>query len=124
MNAQIITTPGGGRMAIVPEADYLAMVEAMETAGDIAAIRLFKTRLESGEEEMLPSAMVDALGDGENPVRVWREHRGHAVKELAASAGIAPAYLSQIEGGKRAGTVDTLRKIAMALNITLDDLVG
>ena len=124
MNAQIITTPGGERIVIVPEADYLAMVEAMETAGDIAAIGLFKARLESGEEELLPSAMVDALVDGENPVRVWREHRGHAVKELAASAGIAPAYLSQIEGGKRAGTVDTLRKIAMALNITLDDLVG
>ena len=95
-----------------------------ETAADIAAIGLFKARLESGEEELLPSAMVDALVDGQNPVRVWREHRGHSVKDLAASAGIAAAYLSQIEAGKRAGTVDTLRKIAMALNITLDDLVG
>ena len=124
MNAQIITTPGGERMVIVPEADYLAMVEALETAGDIAAVNLFNARLKSGEEELLPSAMVDALVDGENPIRVWREHRGLSVKELAGSAAITPAYLSQIEAGKRAGTVETLRKIALALKITLDDLVG
>lgn len=38
--------------------------------------------------------------------------------------GLAPAYLSQIETGKRDGTLETYRKIAEALNLTLDDLVG
>ena len=43
---------------------------------------------------------------------------------LAKKAGIASAYLSQIETGKREGTVETYRKLASALGITLDDLIG
>ncbi|WP_201026360.1 hypothetical protein [Paramesorhizobium deserti] len=41
---------------------------------------------------------------------------------LYHTAGIAPAYLSQIETVRREGALETMRKIA--LNITLDDLVG
>ena len=37
---------------------------------------------------------------------------------------IAPAYLSQIETGKRDGTVATLKKLADALGIAVGDLVG
>src|SRR3546814_3871263 len=58
--------------------------------------------------------MVERLLDGENPVRVWREHRGLTVKALAERAGISAAYLSQIEGGQRDGSLDTMRKIAEA----------
>jgi transcriptional regulator with XRE-family HTH domain len=43
---------------------------------------------------------------------------------LAEAAGIAQAYLSQIETGKREGTVDTYRKLAEALRISMDDLLG
>nr|WP_244424802.1 helix-turn-helix transcriptional regulator [Methylobacterium nodulans] len=45
-------------------------------------------------------------------------------KALAEKAGIAQPFLSQIETGRREGTIDTLRKLAQALNLTLDDLVG
>ena len=124
MNAQVITTAAGERLAILPETDYLAMVEALETAGDIAAVDLFETRLRAGAEELLPAAMVDALLDGGHPVRVWREHRGLSLKALAGKAGLAPAYLSQIEAGRRAGTVATLAAIAAALGIAIDDLVS
>ena len=56
--------------------------------------------------------------------RVWRQHRDLSVKALAEKAGIAPAYLSQIETGKRDGTLSTIKKIADALDVTVDDLVG
>ncbi len=55
---------------------------------------------------------------------VWCDHRSMTAVELARAADIAPAFLSQIETGKRKGTIDTLRKIAQALSVTLDDLVG
>lgn len=57
-------------------------------------------------------------------IRVWREHRGMTAKVLAEEAGIAQPFLSQIETGKREGTVDTLRSLADALGVTIDDLVG
>jgi transcriptional regulator with XRE-family HTH domain len=46
------------------------------------------------------------------------------VKALAETVGIAPAYLSQIETGKRDGTLETYRKLANALRLTLDELAG
>jgi ribosome-binding protein aMBF1 (putative translation factor) len=124
MNAQFITSPTGERLVVLAEADYQALVEAAEDAEDSAAARRFSERLASGEEELLPAEMVDRILDGENPTRVWREHRGSSVKDLAEKAGIAPAYLSQVETGKRDGTVATLRKLADALGVTLDDLAG
>lgn len=124
MNAQIITSPAGERLVVLPEAKYQALVEAATDAADVAAVRRFEERLAAGEEELLPEEMVDRILDGENPIRVWREHRGLTVKALAEQAGIAPAYLSQIETGKRDGTVATVKKVADVLGVTVDDLVG
>ncbi|MHC1999554.1 helix-turn-helix domain-containing protein [Methylobacterium sp. CM6241] len=124
MNAQTIVTPAGERLVLIPEAEYAALVAAAEDAADNAAFDRIEKRLASGEEELIPSDIVDRLLDGENRVRVWREHRGMSAKQLAEKAGIAKPFLSQIETGKREGTVDTLRKIADALSLTIDDLVG
>ncbi|RTL94272.1 XRE family transcriptional regulator [Ancylobacter aquaticus] len=123
MNTQIITTPAGDRLVVLPEADYEALVAAAEDATDIATVRRFKERLASGEEELVPAAIVDRLVAGENAIRVWREHRGLSASSLAEKAGIAQAFLSQIETGKRDGTVTTLKKIADALAVTVDDLI-
>ena len=83
MNIQIITTPSGDRLALMPEADYLNLVEAADLAQDSAAIERFKARLVAGEEELVPAAVVNALLDGANPVRVWRDYRGLSAKDLA-----------------------------------------
>ncbi|GJE18923.1 helix-turn-helix domain-containing protein [Methylobacterium marchantiae] len=124
MNAQTIVTPAGERLVLMSEAEYTALVEAAADAADNAAFDRFEKRLASGEEELVPSEIADRILDGENRIRVWREHRGLSAKALAEKAGIAKPFLSQIETGKREGTVDTLRKIADALKLTIDDLVG
>ena len=41
---------------------------------------------------------------------------------LARKAGMARPYLTQLETGKRDGTVGTLRRIANALGVSIDDL--
>lgn len=124
MSTQLITSPKGERLVVLPEAEYQALLEAAADATDVAAARRFEERLAAGEEELLPAAMVDRIVDGENAIRVWREHRGLTVKALAGKAGIAAAYLSQIETGKRDGTVATLKKLAAALGVRVDDLVA
>ena len=55
--------------------------------------------------------------------RVWREHRGLTVRQLADQAGVSAPFVSQIETGQREGSVETMRKIAGVLKISLDDLV-
>ena len=114
----------GERLVVLAEAEYQALDDAAAENADVTAIRRFKERLAAGEEELLSAEMVDRILDGANPIRVWREHRGFSVKVLAERAGIAPAHLSQIETGKREGTVATVKKLADALGVTVDDLVG
>lgn len=94
-----------------------------EDAADALTVRRFKERLASGEEGMLPAEMVDRILSGESPVRAWREHRGLSTLELASQAGITQPYLSQIETGKRVGGINTMKRLAQALGVTIDDLV-
>jgi len=42
---------------------------------------------------------------------------------LAEKAKISAAYLSQIEGGAREGSITTMKALANALSLVLDDLV-
>lgn len=123
MNAQIIVTPSGERLAVLPETEYLALVDAAEETADREAVRRWKAAMDAGEEEMLPAALVDRILAGESPVRVWREHRGMTAQALAEVCGIAQSYLSQIETGKRDGTLETMAKLAGALGVLVDDLL-
>lgn len=117
------TTPSGEDMVVMSEADFQALVDDAEMSADIAAYDRARDRLASGEDELIPAALVYRMLDGENRVAVWREYRGLSAKALAEAAGITQAYLSQIETGKRDGTVGTMKKIADALKLGLDDLV-
>jgi DNA-binding XRE family transcriptional regulator len=123
MNVQFITTDDGKRLAVLPEAEYLALIEAREDQEDLAAVREFDAKLARGEEEMIPAEFANRIIDGENKIRVWREYRGLLVKDLATKADVKPAYLSQIETGVREGTIDVLKRIAQALNVSIDDIV-
>ncbi|MCX5495364.1 helix-turn-helix transcriptional regulator [Kaistia dalseonensis] len=123
MSYQVITTPAGERLAVIPEAEYLAMVEAGESAADVAAVHRFRARMAAGEEELIPAAVVDRLLAGESPVRVWRQYRNMSARDLASSAGIGPPYLSEIETGKKEGSIGAMKAIAHALGVAIDDLV-
>jgi len=64
-----------------------------------------------------PGMHALAIADGTHPVKAWREHKGLTLQALADAAGVSKPYVSQIEGGKRAGTAATLRKLATALGV-------
>jgi transcriptional regulator with XRE-family HTH domain len=66
---------------------------------------------------------VNRILDGENALRVWREYRGLTVKQLADKAGVSAPFVSQIETGQREGSIETMRKLAGVLKVSLDDLV-
>jgi DNA-binding XRE family transcriptional regulator len=121
--ATIITTPNGERMAVIPLDEYERLVEAAEDVADVRAYDEAKRRLAAGENELLASGMVNRILDGENALRVWREHRGLTVKQLADRAGISAPFVSQMESGRREGSVETMRRIAAALKVSLDDLI-
>lgn len=119
----IIDTPGGDRMVVLPLKEYERLCEAAEDLADVQAYDEARRRLAAGEDELIPAAFAERLLDGENPVRVWRQFRNLSVKDLASKADISAAYLSQIEGGSRDGSITTMKSLAAALSLDLDDLV-
>lgn len=119
MTLQKITTPKGETLVVLPEDEYEKLVDE----ADIAAALKVKRDIEAGRDEMIPSEFANRIMDGESPITVFRELRGLSGKELAAKAGISGGYLSEIESGKKEGKVSTLKSIASALKVDLDDLV-
>lgn len=75
------------------------------------------------DEESFPVTVAERLLAGENPVRVYREHRGLSQNQLAATANVSTAELLKIEAGGRAHSTGTLAAIAKALRIDLDALI-
>ncbi len=55
-------------------------------------------------------------------LRALRERRGLRQQELAAAAGLTPPQVSSFEAGSRLPSVRSLRRLAAALDTTLDAL--
>ena len=119
MNHQIIKKSGKPEYAVLPYKEYEKLLQLAEDAEDIRA--LLKAAKHDGER--FPHAFVKELINSQQPLPVWRKYRGLSQQELADSSGVAQAYIAQIESGKKEGSIKTLKKIATALSITLDDLV-
>ncbi len=56
-------------------------------------------------------------------IRYLRNMKELSQERLALEAGLNPAFLGHIERGLKCPTIDTLSKIASALNISLSELV-
>ncbi|MGJ5178133.1 helix-turn-helix domain-containing protein [Bradyrhizobium oligotrophicum] len=115
--------PNGDGIVIMPEADYDRMIEELEDLRDSLMARRVLREIESGEEEMLTSAEADGLLAAKSPLAFWRKKRDLTQAALAEAAGISQAFLSEIESGQKPGTAATLKKIADALQITVDDFL-
>jgi DNA-binding XRE family transcriptional regulator len=112
-----------GEVAIVPRAEYDRLMDlAREAEEDIGTARLVARakREIAGGAPVLPKAVVDRLGNGENPIRVLRQFRERTQDELATAVGITQNYLSDLETGKRKGPLVLHRKFAQALGVPLE----
>ncbi|HEX6010944.1 MAG TPA: helix-turn-helix transcriptional regulator [Geminicoccaceae bacterium] len=110
-------------------AEYEALVEAAEDTEDLAHLAAQEERerilgVEAARRDHLPGELMKRMLAGEHPVRLWRERRGLKLGELAARAGVAASYLSEIESGRKPGSVAALVKLARALGLGIDDLVA
>lgn len=109
----------GVRLVLVPEPDFERLREAAEDLADVRAYDAAKAKT----QEHVPATVVDRILAGESPVKVWREHRGRTQQQLADAAGLSKPYISQIESGAREPTVATVKALAAALSVDIDDLV-
>jgi DNA-binding XRE family transcriptional regulator len=109
------TVIDGETYVLIPEEDYEDLIDTI-TAERIMA------RVRAGEETW-PAELVYELFETDSRIRTYRNYRKLSVSELAEAAGISQPYLSEIESGKKTGSVDVLKRIAAALKVDLDDIV-
>ena len=75
------------------------------------------------DEESYPDTLVEQLLEHKNArVRVFREYRGLSQAELSRLSGVRQAMLSEIESGKKKGSLTTLKSLAVALRVDLDEI--
>ena len=104
----------------ISRAEYEALratVDALEDATAVAAYHVTRG------EESVPIAVADRLLASENPLRVWRRHRGMTQQALAQAIDIGKAYLCEIESGKKDGSIRVIKAAAEVLDVDIDDLV-
>jgi helix-turn-helix protein len=94
-----------------------AMAEILE---DIEDTLLYRAR---AGEPTIPHEVVTAIHKGIHPVRAWRAHRGLTLQQLAELGEIPVGYLSEIETGKKPGSIAAFKSLARALRTEIDMLV-
>ncbi|NMP23794.1 helix-turn-helix domain-containing protein [Sulfobacillus harzensis] len=57
-------------------------------------------------------------------LKAWRERRGLSQADLGRLAGYSDAFISMLERGKKYGSLDTLERLATALNVNTDQLLA
>ena len=107
--------------SIFQQPQYRRMAAALEDANDSAAID--RAWADDAAGETVPGEVVKGILDGGSPLRVWRKHRGFTLAALARLVGVSKGYLSQIENGHKSGTLDLFRRLAGALDVSIDQLV-
>jgi len=95
--------------AVVPIADYQALVARARTSG----IR---------KQATVPHEVVSLMVGGASPARAWREHLGLTQIQVASRMKISQAALAQMEKSLRPRKA-TQVKLAAALRIRVEQLL-
>lgn len=110
-------------MVTITREEYLRLREAAQDLADLQVYDRAKAALAAGEEELIPAEYLERILGGESPLRVFRDWRGLTQAALAEASGVNRVYIAEIERQKKPGSVATLKKLAEALRVDLDDLV-
>ncbi len=120
---QIIRTPSGEELVVLPRAEYEALLERAdheaEDADDVAIYDARKAELAAGGV-VLPPEVSAAILRGESRLKAIRNWRGETQLHLNFKTGIGQGYLSDLESGRRTGTPETIAKLAQALSVPVE----
>lgn len=96
-------TEGKPAFVVVPYAEFFRMYEKAE--------------------KLIPHEVVEAvIMDKATPIRAWREHLGLTQAEIAKRMGITQAAFAQIESAAAKPRSATLKRVADALRITVEQI--
>ena len=108
-NHQIITKDGKPAFAVIPWDEYK---------------QLLRNQIKTDDADVwFPNDVVKANVRGDSLVKAWREHLGLTQEELAKRAGIKQPSLARLENAESNPRKSTLKKLADAMNISIEQLI-
>ena len=120
---QIIRTPAGEELVVLPRAEYEALLARAdpdaEDADDVAVYDAGKAGLAAGGV-VLPPEVSAAILRGESRLKAIRNWRGETQLRLNFKTNIGQGYLSDLESGRRTGSHETIAKLAKALDVPVE----
>jgi DNA-binding XRE family transcriptional regulator len=127
MSVQIIITPQGEELAVLPRAEYEALLAAARRAGAAAdedagtahIVARSNAAIAAGGDVELPAEVAEAIARGDNAIRVLRKWRGLTQDQLARSAGTRQNIIAEMEAGRRPGR-PALLGISRALGVPME----
>jgi DNA-binding XRE family transcriptional regulator len=105
----------------VTRAEYNALLDRLQDLEDAEFIQAVEA--DPAGQTYLPVSGLKRILAGEHPLRIWREHRRLSMTQLAEAAKLSQGYLSEIESGRKPGSMAAYRSLARALELDLDDIV-
>lgn len=115
-------THQGKKLAVLPVKELKQLLADAQMLADIRSYDLAKSKLKSGEDEIIPFELVERRVAGENAIKIWREYRGLTQEKLAKDSGVSRAMIAAIEAGIKKGSVSSLKKLASALGVSLEQI--
>lgn len=115
-------TRKGKEFAIIPVEDLQTLMDDAEMLADVKAYDAAKARIARGDDELIPLGITERRLAGESPVRIWRDYRALTQEELAKVSKVSRGMIAAIEAGHKSGGIATLKKLAAALKVDLDNL--
>jgi len=106
---QIIIQNGKPAFAVIPWDEYQQLIHNQTD--------------ENEPDVWFPNEVVKANIRGDTLVKAWREYFKLTQKELAEKAGMKQSALARLESGNSKPRKSTLKKIAEALEIELEQLI-
>jgi DNA-binding XRE family transcriptional regulator len=115
-------TRDGKVFAVLPMNALRKLMDHAEMLADVKAYDAAKARLKLSNEELVPLEIDERRLAGESTVKIWREYRGLTQEGLAKASKVSRSMIAAIEAKHKTGGIATLKKLAGALKVDLDEL--
>jgi len=118
----LATTPKGDDMIVLTSKEYETLKALAEDATDVALLNAAKIA-DDGCPTLPLDLFEDVMAGEMHPLTAWRKVTKMTQASLAKKAGIRVATLSDIEGGKIDPRFGTVKALADALGVGIDDVM-
>ena len=118
--AQTVTL-NGSDFVIIQKKDYEKLLSTYEDYLDIMEALEVKNKAKSGEEDLIPSNVIDEIYDkNTNRLTAYRKFRGLSQQQLADKAKVSKSTIAKIESGESKGSIAVFKKLSMVLKVDAD----